>query len=112
MPNTCPALLVRVAEAHRVRAVLEIDADADQPGHTRRDRLFDHLGGIAQLLEVQVGVDEDVAYSSSMSSRRLKSASGAGSLRPASSCEGRQRSTASYSPVITVCELPSSANWR
>ena len=47
VPDPGPDLLVRVAEAHRVRAVLEIDADADQPGHTRRDRLFDHLGGIA-----------------------------------------------------------------
>ena len=52
MPDARPDLLICVAEAHGVCALLEIHADADEPCHTRRHRLLDHLCGVTQFLEV------------------------------------------------------------
>src|SRR5438309_252694 len=113
VPHSRPHLFVCVGERNRVGAAVEVHADGDQPRHARGDGLLHHLGGLAELLEVEVGVYEDGGGSSSLtSSSRLKSACGAGSVRPGSSCEGRQRSTASYSPVMTVSEAPFSENSR
>ena len=61
---------------------------------SRADRRLHHLAGIAERLEVEMRVYEDVGGSSSTTgSSRLKSASGGGRARPAGSSEARQRSS-------------------
>jgi len=44
--------------------VLEVDPDREDSCHSGRHRLLHHVIGIAELLEVAVGVYEDAAGSS------------------------------------------------
>ena len=111
MSYTCPHLLIGVRERDGGRAAIQVNPHRDQPRHTGGHRLLYDLGCVTELLEVEVCVYEDAGGSSSgRSSSRLKRAWGGGSLRPASNRDGSQRSTASYSPVITLCDVPSSEN--
>jgi len=86
-----PHLLIGMAERNSVAAAIEVDPDRDEARHSGRNGLLHDLGGIAQLVDMEMGVYEDGA-SSTTSSSRLKSGSGLGSLRPGRSSEGCQRS--------------------
>ena len=76
-----------------------VDPHRDHPRHARSRGLRNDLGRIAQLFQMEMGIYED-AISSSTGSSRLNSATGSGSLRPASSCEGTHLLIDSYSPVM------------
>ena len=76
-----------------------VDPHRDHPRNAGSSGLGDDFTRIPKLLEMQMCVYEDAA-SSSTGSSRLNSATGSGSLRPGSSCEGTHRSIDSYSPVM------------
>ena len=92
--NAGPDLKVLVRQLDRTAAALEVRADRDKAGHAGGHGGADHLRGLAQLLEVEMSVDESYGRGSSptTSSRRLNRATGTGSLRPGSSSDGCQRS--------------------
>ena len=82
MAYACEHLWKFMGEFERVTAVVQVDAHGDHSRNAGRDRCFHHLARIAQLLEMQVAIYEDAAGSSStISSSRLKSASGCASVR-------------------------------
>ena len=82
----------RLCHFNGAPVVLGVDADCDHPRHAGLARQRHDLGGVAELLQVEVRVYES---DSTTSSRRLNSAWGSGSLRPGSSSDGRHRSSGS-----------------
>src|SRR6266853_3052319 len=112
MAHPGPHLLEAVGQRDGPAASFQVRAHRDHARHPGADRTLDDAVWLAELLEVKVCVYEDADSPSTTSSSRLKSASGVASARPGGSTEGRQRSVLPYSPVITVCDPPSSANSR
>jgi len=93
VPDPGPHLLEAIGQRDSATASWKVNPHRDHSGHACADRALDHLVRLAKLLEVEVRIYEDAASPSTTSSSRLKSATGSGSLRPAGSCEGRQRSS-------------------
>ncbi len=95
VPDPGPDLLEAIGQRDGAAASWQVDPHGDHPRHAGGDRALDDLVRFAQLLEVKVGVYEDDGSSSASTtgSSRLKSASGTGSLRPAGSADGFQRSS-------------------
>src|SRR5438034_4073342 len=69
--HPCPHLFIGVSEADRVGALLEVHANADQTCHPGGVRLLHHLGRVAELVEVEVRVDDDLVHLLRSEERRV-----------------------------------------
>jgi hypothetical protein len=101
MPDPRPHLGVLPGQVDSNAAPLEVDSHGDQARHAGGGRLRDDLGGVSELFQMEVRVDEAELYfaspsirfnssSTTFSSSFLKSACGSRSFWPAGRCVGFQ----------------------
>ena len=117
MPDSGPNLGVLPGHVQRDAAPFQVDSHRHQACYTDFGGLRDHFGGVSELLEVEVCIDEVELYvnspsirlnssSTTLSSSFLNSACGSRSFWPATNPVGFHTGSCGYSPASTVCDRP------